>query len=267
MQILRYILIVFLGLAVGNINQATAREEYFTADSIKIEIVSDYGRSFPMYKTSSYYGSTRFYVEARRDAGYSIKITNQTRRRIGIVIAVDGRNIISGAHSNLTAQERMYILDPHEQQKYSGWRTHSDQVNRFYFTSVDDSYADAWGDKSAMGVIAVAVFEQKQQTVGILRRRDSVASSRGGGADHDHESEAPGTGFGDAEYSPSIKVRFRAKQQPTAEYFFKYEWRRMLCRRGIAHNCHRSLHGREWDRPRPWRGESGFTPYPPSYAW
>ena len=50
----------------------------------------------------------------------------------------------------------MYILEPYGQGEFKGWRTNLDSINRFYFTDVADSYAAAFHDESAMGVIGVA---------------------------------------------------------------------------------------------------------------
>ena len=50
------------------------------------------------------------YVEAVKGDRYLIEVTNQTGRRIGVVIAVDGRNIISGKKSDLKRNEQMYII-------------------------------------------------------------------------------------------------------------------------------------------------------------
>ena len=80
----------------------------------------------------------------------------------------------------LRADERMYVLPPHESATYEGWRTERDTVNRFYFTEPGDSYAAAFGDRSAMGVIAVAAFREvidaciKDFTVPMLKPNDAM---------------------------------------------------------------------------------------------
>jgi hypothetical protein len=274
-------LILLALVATSNVNQAVARGQYFAADAVRVEIIDNQGRPFPNYPASSRYSAERSYVEARRDAEYRIRITNRTGERIGLVIAVDGRNVISGAHSDLKATERMYVLNPHEQQEYSGWRTGRNEVHRFYFTTVDDSYADAWGDQSTLGIIAIAVFAERPQPVRIARRAERaeeraeeiVGGSRStadldGAYKSRSQAAAPGTGFGDVERSPSKRVTFEPKRRPMVEYFLKYEWRRMLCKRGVV-RCHRHVPRQDpdWETPRPERDESGFAPYPPSKRW
>ena len=131
---------------------------------VEIQIIADDGQYFPIYPVTKRHlkRETRAYLEAINGENYSIQIRNHTNQRVGVVIAVDGRNIISGKQSYLKHSENMYILSPYETQTYAGWRTSSSDIHRFYFTDLEDSYAHAFGDDSAMGVIAVAVYEEKQ---------------------------------------------------------------------------------------------------------
>ncbi|MDX1607184.1 MAG: hypothetical protein R3202_13415, partial [Candidatus Competibacterales bacterium] len=155
------ILILLLGLALLPLS-ALAR------DALEVTLIADRGgalREYPVERRRDLY---RAYVEARPGAEYGIRVRNRTNDRIGVVIAVDGRNIISGRRSDLRPDERMYVLGPYESQVYRGWRTGRDRVNRFYFTDAGDSYAAAWGDYSAMGVVAVAVYRERPRY-----RRDS----------------------------------------------------------------------------------------------
>ena len=50
---------------------------------------------------------------------------------------------------------------PYGTQDYAGWRANLDAINEFYFTDWSDSYAEAFGDRSARGVIAVAVYRRR----------------------------------------------------------------------------------------------------------
>jgi hypothetical protein len=192
----------------------------------------------------------RAYLEAQRHANYSIQITNQTHHTIGLVIAVDGRNIISGAYSNLSPAERMYVINPGETQRYDGWRTSRDEVNSFYFTDAPDSYAAAFDDYTAMGTIAVAAYtESTPRPLGQRqpdRERQPAPSAK--------SQEGPGTGFGPPEYSPSTTVDFRPDPDTQTTYVIKYEWRKTLCRKGII-DC-RKPQNRLWQ-------EDGYAPYPP----
>lgn len=151
-----------LGLfCLGGWLGAQANEPVRWNNDVAVEVVTDEGRTLPLYQHSTSGEVYKAYLEAEAQARYSIRVRNNTRDRVGLVIAVDGRNIISGEKSNLRADERMYLLDPGETQAYEGWRTGQDRVNRFFFTEAGDSYAETFGDTSALGVIAVAVYHEK----------------------------------------------------------------------------------------------------------
>ena len=131
---------------------------------VDVRIVSDDRSEFAKYRA---YPQVRqegnfFYVEAVKGARYAVQVTNRSGRRIGVVIAVDGRNIIDGKKSDLNRSERMYIIGPYQSNSFEGWRTAMDRTNRFYFTETSDSYAEkVFADASAMGTIALAVYREK----------------------------------------------------------------------------------------------------------
>ena len=197
---------------------------------------------------------------------YSIVLRNSSAERIGVVIAVDGRNIISGKRSDLRSDETMYIVDAYNQGRFDGWRTTDSEVHRFYFTDPGDSYGiKTFNDATAMGVIAVAVFREKRQTPvpGQTFKKESPStaapsaenSNRGSGkvlAD-----DSAGTGFGDSRYSPVVRVAFEPERSPVLKTLVKYEWTGTLCRKGIL-RCGQEHRNRLWD-------EDGYAPYPPGF--
>jgi hypothetical protein len=259
--------VCLFGLFAFSINASS----YPTTGGVVIDIVDNDGKAFPVYEISKKKESRiyRAYLEAVYGENYKIRVRNQTNQRVGLVIAVDGRNIISGNQSNLGSTERMYVLGPYEQARYDGWRTSQSQVHRFFFTDSENSYADAWGDHSAMGVIAVAVYREQIST-DPYRKQESKSRRESGKPKHpssisEMESAGdaaaqPGTGFGSEYYSPVRIVRFDPLPQPTEKFFYKYEWRETLCVKGIL-NC-RQPKNRFWpDDPERY----GFVPYPPEY--
>lgn len=249
---------------------------------VDIDVVSDYGRQFKQYPVNSRNTSVqRAYLEAKDGKSYGIKVRNKSSERIGLVIAVDGRNIISGKKSYLKSNERMYILNPRQSSTYKGWRSSKNRVNEFYFTDVPDSYADrTFGDTSAMGVIAVAVFKEKNGRWYQEREYDQDAYS--GRRDYKNKSDKPsgaapqqkgnstyesdardeaGTGYGDDRYAPTRRVEFKANRTPAVKHLIKYEWKETLCEIGVT-SCGR----RDRNRNRMWNNErSGqYAPPPPS---
>lgn len=247
----------------------------FDSRDVEVEVINDRGRPFPQYPLRRSGGSTVYkaHLEAVRGSHYSIRVRNRSDQRIGVVIAVDGRNIISGDRSNLRPNERMYVLEPGQREIYEGWRTGRNRVNRFYFTDAGDSYAGAWGDSSAMGVIAVAAFREavfyppvqpqpwsdgRESDRGRDERRMQSAPPDAAEAPRSLRA-APGTGYGESEWSPSRRVEFEPERRPFARFFLKYAWRDMLCREGVI-DCGR-------DRPRPhnrlWDENDDYAPPPP----
>jgi hypothetical protein len=147
----------FLSLCAIVLIWANTALAAIVGEAVEVSVITENGWSIPFYTVKSSHDLKKVYAEAVRGDHYRIVVRNNLNRRVGVVVAVDGRNIISGQKSWLRNTERMYILDPYATNEYSGWRAGQDRVNRFYFTAVPDSYAAAFGDQSAMGVIALAV--------------------------------------------------------------------------------------------------------------
>lgn len=234
---------------------------------VDIDIVSPSGRAFPLYdhyggrRVSGRDDALRAWVEAEPGAAYAIRVRNTTGQRIGLVIAVDGRNIVNGRPSQLARNEAMYVLDPWESGLYRGWRTGRDRVNEFYFTSAERSYAGAFDDFSAMGLISAAVFREQ---VDHTTNRGYRPQMEGGGGLMGPQS-TPGTGYGEERWSPSRRVVFEAERRPSTIALMRYEWRDTLCERGVIDCWGRSRgepHNRLWDRA--WRTQPGvYAPPPP----
>ncbi len=214
--------------------------------SLDVVVIDDRGNQLSTYPVQSRSPLQKAYVEANEGQHYSIEVINRSDERIGVVIAVDGRNIISGKYSKLRSKERMYILNPHERESFSGWRSGKNRINRFYFTDAGNSYSASFNDDSAMGVIGVAAFrEYRSQDYrrGNNSKRHTYQSNPGSS-----RNEA-GTGWGEREYSPSHRVEFRAERKPFTKHLVKYEWHDVLCRKRIidCYQAPRSRNNRLWD--------------------
>ena len=236
---------------------------------VDVRIVSDYGAEFAKYRTYPrvLQGGTFFYLEAVKGNRYSIQVTNRSSARIGVVIAVDGRNIISGKKSDLKRTEQMYIIAPHGSNTFEGWRTGMDRTNRFYFTEPSDSYAEkVFADASAMGTIAFAVYRERIPEVPPYPGRtprmnespgaaapSSPGESRSAAKAEQKKGDEAGTGFGETTYSPAHYVHFEPEPSPVENIVMKYEWRTELCRKGII-GC--------GPKNRFWPGEHEFAPIP-----
>jgi hypothetical protein len=255
-------------------------------ESVEVRIVTDDGRTLPTYPVKTKHALKKVYAEAVKGDHYRIEVRNRLNRRVGLVIAVDGRNIISGEKSWLKNSERMYILEPYGSGEFAGWRTGQDRINRFYFTDVPDSYAAAFGDESAMGVITVTAYRevrryepppapmsQSAPSYDLGSRGSSLADSgvaaeapAAPSARETHKKsakaeralEGAGTGYGREQYSPVETVAFEPESRAAETIHFKYEWRATLCRLGVV-SCDLPPHrppNRLWDN-------GGYAPPPP----
>ena len=243
--------------------------------AIQMSIIAEDGRSYPVYAVNGSHRSNthRAYLEAKYGENYAIRIYNNSNRRVGLVIAVDGRNVISGQKSNLSHKERMYILDPWQTASYDGWRTSNRKINQFFFTEAENSYAGAWQDHSAMGVIAVAAFNEKKRYRPLLEKSAPRAKERRlGSAEMDSSADVmeesgkamepkkqAGTGFGEEKYSYARVVTFKPETHAMEKFFYKYEWRQTLCQQRVI-DCTPHTPNRFWPEHDEYYG---YAPYPP----
>ena len=117
----------------------------------------------------------RHYFQAYQGRNYSLVVRNTTGRRIGVLIAVDGLNVVNGEKSNLERNEAMYVLGPWEQAEINGWRTSLNEVRRFVFVDEERSYATRTGQSNGdMGWIRVLGFREVEHRAwwpGLRQRR------------------------------------------------------------------------------------------------
>jgi len=266
---MNYLLFSVLTLFIAAAVPVHAHREIRAGEAASIEVVSENGSALLSIPHKNFRkNETRIikkYLEARKGENYGIVIRNMTHERVGVVIAVDGRNIISGKKSDLKNSEEMYLVNAHEQVRYDGWRTANDTVHKFYFTDTADSYAmRTFEDSSSMGVIAVAIYREKElpRTLYESKRQKTVSPAPSAGSLANGKSEAArdesaGTGFGDEKYSPVIKVAFEPEDHPLQKTLIKYEWREVLCKKGLL-QCRKEPRNRLW-------AEDTYAPYPPGY--
>lgn len=223
---------------------------------VSIEIVDSGGQVFREFPVNARDGALRSYLQAEKGARYKVRVRNTSGQRLGLVIAVDGRNIINGSKSDLAYSEPMYVLGPYATGDFAGWRASLDAINEFYFTDWSDSYAEAFGDRSARGVIAVAVFGEVAPPPPVTQPysgRDKSADAASAPAER--SAGSAGTGYGDRRTDRVVEVEFVADDQTRTRHFIKYEWRETLCRKHVI-ECGGS--NRFWDE-----STLGFAPPPP----
>lgn len=130
---------------------------------VSVEVRVD-GHRVPLYRGSE--DPSRHYFEAHRGENYALRIRNHTGRRVGVLIAVDGLNVVNGERSRLGRGEPMYVLDPWETAVIQGWRTSLEHVRQFVFVDEERSYASRTGQANGdMGWIRLLAFEEDRPFV------------------------------------------------------------------------------------------------------
>ena len=122
------------------------------------------GAAAPLFPARD--GSGRFYLEARAGCAYAIRIANHSPERIGVVLAVDGLNAISGERepgpADPARRGRMYVIDPWDEVRVRGWRTSLEDVRRFTFVDERGSYAARTGRANGkMGWIQAWAYRER----------------------------------------------------------------------------------------------------------
>lgn len=102
------------------------------------------------------------YVIGSAGERYTIELRNHTGNRYEAVTTVDGLDVINGQSGTLS--NRGYILNAHSTVEIDGWRRSSQEVAEFRFGRVAESYASKKGSDRNVGVIGVALFEERGAT-------------------------------------------------------------------------------------------------------
>jgi hypothetical protein len=164
--------LTMLALALALAKPAAAQnwrgsESDLTADGRLVDVqVQVDGRSQPLFLSPQ--GDQRLYFQALKGRNYSLVVRNTTGRRIGLLIAVDGINVVNGERSGLRSNESMYVLDPWERTVIRGWRSSMNDVRRFVFVDEERSYAERTGQANGdLGWIRVLAFNERGARIGI----------------------------------------------------------------------------------------------------
>jgi hypothetical protein len=113
------------------------------------------GTALPVYARNG-----RNYIIGTPGHEYAVRIRNCTGGRILVSTSVDGVNVVSG--ETASPSQTGYVLEPWGSVEIAGWRKSMDRIAAFYFTDLGDSYAARTGRPMNVGVVGVAVFQEKQ---------------------------------------------------------------------------------------------------------
>lgn len=102
----------------------------------------------------------RFYVTGSAGDRYSIVVRNHSSRRLEIVASVDGLDVLNGKEASM--RRRGYVVSPYESLEIDGFRQSQGSVAAFRFGGVGESYAASKGAARNVGVIGVALFDERE---------------------------------------------------------------------------------------------------------
>jgi hypothetical protein len=238
-----------------------------------------------------YYAPGRFdrhYVQAFAGRNYSVVLKNNTGRRVAVLLAVDGLNVVNGEMSNLRSNEPMYVLGPWEQTAIRGWRSSLDEVRKFVFVDEQQSYAQRTGQANGdMGWIRVLAFREQlpwwqSDSRRLQQFRDGAPGPQAREEDskdatppptaqraapeasdkatppkaqdnltHGNEQGFPGTGWGDRREDHVQRVQFTPEPVALDRIIFRYEYASGLAALGIdpsRYGWHDRLASRDSDQ-------------------
>jgi hypothetical protein len=158
------------GEPLAAVSQPIARSPY------EVELLGADGRTLATYERGD-----RFYILGQAGDRYSIRVSNPTPRRVEAIISVDGLDVIDGEDADFV-NKRGYIVPPGGDLVVDGFRMSTTQVAAFRFGSVDSSYAQLKGKGRNVGVVGVAIFEEKAEPQIVAPMPPVVADEGGWGA-------------------------------------------------------------------------------------
>jgi hypothetical protein len=100
----------------------------------------------------------KLYIAGTPGDAYFIELKSRGQRVL-TVLSVDGINVLTG--QTAATLQSGYVIDGGQSYGISGWRKSMDDVAKFVFTALPNSYAARTGRPGNVGVIGVAVYREK----------------------------------------------------------------------------------------------------------
>lgn len=100
------------------------------------------------------------FIEGRKGSNFSIKVKNNTGHRVKAVLTVDGLSAIDGQEG--TVDGGGYVISAYDSITVPGWLVDSQSVAAFTFERSEESYAAKLGKPKNRGVIACALWREKE---------------------------------------------------------------------------------------------------------
>ena len=205
----------------------------------------------------------KIYIEGREGSEFTLRIKNNSGKKILAIISVDGLSVMDGELASYNS--RGYILDPYETMKIPGWRLSNKEVAKFYFSNKKDSYAERSNNGNNVGIIGCVIFEEEgyvyynpdksfligPDTINTFQSSDNTINTQFSTssamtlncrtADYSQAQNSStisvsnklGTGFGKATDHVVTSVGFNRKNYPSSVMEIYYDSREGLQEKGV----------------------------------
>jgi hypothetical protein len=100
-----------------------------------------------------------YWVAGTPGAKYSVSVANAAGNRILAVMSVDGVNVLNGQTASV--DQSGYVFNGYQRYEVTGWRKNNNEVAAFEFVASPASYAARTGRPANVGVIGVALFNER----------------------------------------------------------------------------------------------------------
>jgi hypothetical protein len=200
--------LVTAGLAIGAAGAQPYTPPYVRSNLVQVDVFDRVdGTSLPVYAKDG-----RDYIVGVPGHEYAVRIRNNTPGRVLVVTSVDGVNVITG--DTASPSQSGYVLDPWGSVEIGGWRKSMSRTAAFYFTDLGDSYAARTGRPQNVGVIGVAVYQERvvrPPRISHYDYRDRAGAARKEAATESEAAAAPPAS------APADSANEPLRQQPYAE--------------------------------------------------
>ena len=126
-----------------------------------------------------YYHEGKTYIEGKKKTEFSLRIKNNGSAKIVAIPSVDGLSAMNGKIASFNSGG--YVINGYDSIIIDGWRKSDKEVARFYFSDPEDSYSQRKGDGNNLGIIGVAVFQEKhdiQKDFEELKREEDLKKTK-----------------------------------------------------------------------------------------
>lgn len=242
-----------------------------------VDIVMN-GQAQPVYLSGG-----QAFVAGVYGQAYEIRVHNRSGQRVEAVVAVDGRDVVTGQPVD-PRRHRGHLVRPYGTTSVAGFRSSEAAVAQFRFSTIPQSYAWRTGTAWGIGTIRVWVFEESMPEPVVVLPHHHGPGVRGGDGrrsaspsmDDAAGASAPrdmGTEYGEQRWSPVMRTHFqRQSHHANAVLGIRYQSHDALAAAGILRPVpvwqeqvvlyDESPHWYWYHQPRPYA-----APPPPGYPY